>query len=675
MKSELFSLSRLFTETLFRIPDYQRGYAWTNKQIRDFWNDIDQLETGTNHYAGVLTLEQVPKLDYERWDDDLWIIDSKGYQPFYVVDGQQRLTTAMILLQVIIEKMNDEDRLHYTSKEEIRKKFIFESRDGGISHSYLFGYDKDNPSHEFMKQRIFLERSDAHSVPEATIYTRNLNEAKTYFASRVSDVSIGRLEQLFRILTQAVLFNSYVIASDIDVFVTFETMNNRGKLLSTLELLKNRLIYLSTKLPVAAEERKKLRSTINECWKTAYHFLGRTEDENVDDDIFLRRHYALYFGARELARELAEAAASGDEDEDEDEDEDMILTERLQLINDEYGSYLLEKHFVVRNIREPSKPDRAVTLQSLYEYAHSIKAYVKIHYKITNPFESSFSESETKALAQLSRIGEDRHGRDTQLLVLSIFASNIGSAPELRAKALQLLENILFIGTLGWYRIDDQENFDSEHLALRLSAGILDLSGVIRVLGEFIAARNSRIVPHKIFGHWAQKPLGFYNWRAVKYLMFEYEQSLRESSRDTREKLHWKEFVGEGRGKNYSSIEHILPQKITNQYWKAMLEGYSLKERNQLKHTLGNLLPMSRPKNASLGNKSFADKKGTSLLNSGYSFGCYSENEVARESDWTPSSIVDRSVRMLDFIEKRWNVKIGTRQEKISMLGLDFVKS
>ena len=41
------------------------------------------------------------------------------------------------------------------------------------------------------------------------------------------------------------MFNIHEIADDYDVFVAFETMNNRGKKLTNLELLKNRLIYLT----------------------------------------------------------------------------------------------------------------------------------------------------------------------------------------------------------------------------------------------------------------------------------------------------------------------------------------------------------------------------------------------------------------------------------------------
>lgn len=98
MDTQLLTISKIFTERLFRIPDYQRGYAWTEKQLKDFWNDIQQLEAKQNHYTGVLTLEDVPKDIYRQWEDDLWIIENKSYKPYFIVDGQQRLTTAIVLI-------------------------------------------------------------------------------------------------------------------------------------------------------------------------------------------------------------------------------------------------------------------------------------------------------------------------------------------------------------------------------------------------------------------------------------------------------------------------------------------------------------------------------------------------------------------------------------------------
>lgn len=286
MHNDLQTLSKLFTEKLFRVPDYQRGYAWMEQQLDDFWSDLNQISDETNHYTGVLTLESVNKDTFERWTDDTWIIKSKGYDPFYVVDGQQRLTTSIILIQCICDRLeSDNDYLNYTKKSEIQKKYIFDSKDEGISRSYIFGYEKDNPSYEYLKTEIFGEASPTNRREE-TAYTNNLIFAKTFFSEKLAALSTEQLEQIYIKVTQKLLFNIFSIADEVDVCVAFETMNNRGKPLSYLELLKNRLIYLSTKIKVESFEADTLRKTINECWKTIYHNLGRNKNLPLDDDDF-----------------------------------------------------------------------------------------------------------------------------------------------------------------------------------------------------------------------------------------------------------------------------------------------------------------------------------------------------------------------------------------------------
>lgn len=126
---KLYSLNDIFERRLLRIPDYQRGYAWKKHQINDFWEDISQLDINKIHYTGVVTLEPVPKNIWSQWAEDEWIIDGVGFKPFYVVDGQQRLTTSMMLIQAIIEcidlhnkSLPEEERvtLNYQSIVSIR---------------------------------------------------------------------------------------------------------------------------------------------------------------------------------------------------------------------------------------------------------------------------------------------------------------------------------------------------------------------------------------------------------------------------------------------------------------------------------------------------------------------------------------------------------------------------
>ena len=45
------SLDSLCKEKIFRIPDYQRGYAWQREQLKDFWEDLINLSGDSSHPA------------------------------------------------------------------------------------------------------------------------------------------------------------------------------------------------------------------------------------------------------------------------------------------------------------------------------------------------------------------------------------------------------------------------------------------------------------------------------------------------------------------------------------------------------------------------------------------------------------------------------------------------
>jgi len=94
------------------------------------------------------------------------------------------------------------------------------------------------------------------------------------------------------------MFNVYEMSDDFDVFVAFETINNRGKKLSNLELLKNRLIYLTTLYSedeIKTDEKISLREKINNAWREIYYQLGRNKKKPLNDDEFLNAHWIIYF--------------------------------------------------------------------------------------------------------------------------------------------------------------------------------------------------------------------------------------------------------------------------------------------------------------------------------------------------------------------------------------------
>jgi len=298
--NELVSLSDLFNQKIFRIPDYQRGYAWKKQQLEDFWDDLYNLNGERIHYTGMLSLKQLKVEDCSTWVEEKWILGT--YKPYHVVDGQQRLTTFIILLNSIISlaiKLNEEYIMD-ERVDRIKEKYIVQYNKGGISKAYKFGYETDNPSFEFMRYKV-LGEDYAGSVDE-TFYTLNLENAKNFFDSKIKEVyeqkGFDAVAELFVKLTTKLHFNIHNINDDFDVFVAFETMNNRGKKLSNLEILKNRLIYLTTIYPadvLPVTDRDQIRREINDAWREVYYQLGRDKANPLDDDEYLKNHWTMYF--------------------------------------------------------------------------------------------------------------------------------------------------------------------------------------------------------------------------------------------------------------------------------------------------------------------------------------------------------------------------------------------
>lgn len=644
MKTELYSISKIFTERLLRIPDYQRGYAWTNKQLKDFWNDIEQIEVGHNHYVGVLTLEDVDKEKSESWRDDFWIIESKSYEPFFIVDGQQRLTTTVILIQCILESIGDHD-LNYTSSSEIRKKFIYESKDGGISRSYLFGYEVDNPSYEFLKKEIFGEASDNQNTMQETIYTNNLKNAREFFLSRLKGKNIPEIELIYKKVTQNILFNIYSMSEEIDVHVSFETMNNRGKPLSHLELLKNRLIYLSTKVSSDDHEKRKLRDAINECWKTIYHQLGRNKDNPLDDDVFLFNHFILFFG------------------DTINEGESINYRQLRRGYASNYKDYLLEEKFTTKSLYNDE--DKALSVPELYRYVSSLKSSVEKWYEISNPKGTSLLPEISRWLEKINRMGV------TECLPLIMVCLQKGYDESLEEKFLKSLEKLLFaFHFIGRVNFIDFNTSKFIEWASELSNEKTSLDKIVSEIEDVRAEIFSDSYMLTLVSD-SFKDSGFYQWRGIRYFLFEYEQSLKEKSKNYTDKIEWEELLGDDR--DHKTIEHIYPQNPRNQYWTMRYEKYTSKERTILRHSVGNLVPISQPKNSSFQNKPFPEKVGEPNSNIGFRYGSFSEIEVSNSSNWSAFEILNRGIKLLNFMEKRWGIEFGGLDKKVKFLNLGFV--
>lgn len=140
------SLDSLFKEKIFRIPDYQRGYAWQPDQLKDFWEDLINLSGNRSHYTGVLTLKQIPARSIDESAKEYWLVEDHSYRVHHIVDGQQRLTTFIIFLQALIDfikalpenKDKSEKNIYITESlnvMDLQSRYLFKTKPTGTPNS------------------------------------------------------------------------------------------------------------------------------------------------------------------------------------------------------------------------------------------------------------------------------------------------------------------------------------------------------------------------------------------------------------------------------------------------------------------------------------------------------------------------------------------------------------
>lgn len=679
--NELQNLSQIFQNKIFRIPDYQRGYAWREPQLRDFWEDVINLQTDRYHYTGLLSLKVLSKLEgLKLGNDDAWLLQS-GYKAYHIVDGQQRLTTFVIMLNELIEfvcglpenkgKSEEEIFLGFENIKDIRAKYVSRKRPpDGMIITYMFGYENDNPSAEYLKYCI-LGQPFGGTIKE-TYYTKNLKYAKEFFNRELKTFfeikGIEGLAELYRKLTLQLMFNIHEIEDDYDVFVAFETMNNRGKKLTNLELLKNRLIYLTTLYPKEILDKTNevaLREMINKAWREVYYQLGRNESDLLSDDEFLRAHWIMYFAysrkkgddyIKFLLRKFSHKSifenvlqAPPEEDESDGsisdpEVDDDDVDETQELPDSISGEFLQPKEIM--------------------DYVNSLNEAAEFWYYTFYPEKyTTISNEEQIWLDKLNRIGV---GYFRPMIAVSLIP-RLGYTKEERLAFYRAVERFIFINfRMAMYQ-SSYKSSDYYRKTREVYTGNLTLAEVTEDLNTttdgnvtdavrvYLTRMNRRFISAD----------GFYSWRDLRYFLYEYEYSL--ATKYKLEKLSWALLTKVV--KDRITVEHILPQTPTKLYWRNNFRQFSDAEIKLLSSSLGNLLPLSQSINSSLQNDSFDSKKAR-----GYTNGCHCEIEISKEQMWDAEHIYDRGIKLLRFMESRWGFKFESIEQMDELLHIGFVK-
>ncbi len=607
---EMENLQTIFGRSFFRIPDYQRGYAWDEKNLNDIWDDVEEITLDGKgnykpHYTGTIYVEKIQPTDEESW--------VKGFSFYSIVDGQQRLTTLSILLFELIRSAPDIGFCG-TSKKDLEGTYLYKLNSTGHTKVYRFAYEKADQNYSFLLNSIYEDKEIVSSSENNNAYKIRLTKAKDFFRNKIQKLKSGQAEILFEKVSTALYFDFKIIGDGdlLDVQAVFETMNNRGKPLSILEKLKNRLIYLSTKLDNPNEDIINLRNKINNSWKKIYTSLSQDLENPLDEDVFLSAHLSLIRATKEPTFSIART---------NDKIFEMFC---LKADRFPYGWETKE--------REPS-----ITKEKISSYVGSLSDLAPLWYKV------HYSKNKTiQRILLLNRTQEIK----VLLLVLLKYVEEDNSI-------FNKLEKIIFRNSISPIGVCDNGVFATRARDLFLEKITFD--ALSKEMDDYISTpiTSSHLADYfKSLYDYIKGNKGFHRWGSLKYFLFRYEDFLKSQYKEENDKVYLKDF-------NNTTIEHIFPQSY-EEHWNDEMKSILGEEVNEGKidyikkviiNTLGNLTILKSSKNSELKNDSLDKKLGR------YRSGSYNEIQIVEiaengeEKRWGDGQIIERGKSMLKFME------------------------
>jgi uncharacterized protein with ParB-like and HNH nuclease domain len=207
------SLQKLLNQPteVFKLPLYQRPYAWTKDQWADLLEDILSLPKDDSHFFGAIVVVPTQEPD-------------QGIKSFYVIDGQQRLATILIWLSAIRDKMKERNDglAKFINESFLSSNTFWEGKIISFPKFELGEYDNKH-------LKNILEgnaKEEEHPIYKCYEFYKNAKYSDDTWAIILKNVFIVHI-------------NAY---NYFNAFKLFETLNDRGLELSAADLIKNYLL-------------------------------------------------------------------------------------------------------------------------------------------------------------------------------------------------------------------------------------------------------------------------------------------------------------------------------------------------------------------------------------------------------------------------------------------------
>ncbi|MFE7622228.1 DUF262 domain-containing protein [Streptomyces sp. NPDC057509] len=266
--------------------DSQRQYAWTKKEVDTYWSDIKKFKAARDGGKDSAS---------EYFIGPIVTITDKKVSTRSLLDGQQRLTTSTILIAAIrdalwnmgsTEGASTANNLHrdYIARKAGRREpmeyfLVLSLFDRDFFRDYIQDWNEStgrSPGIERATRPSHTLISDA--------YSNFTNKISAELSSCVDvEEKLDWLDSLRECLINGLVFVEIQTPTSSDANEVFETINSRGKDLSTVDLVRN---FLMEKSKSDIDKQR-----VNDAWRTILDgFERREEIERFLRHFWVSRH-------------------------------------------------------------------------------------------------------------------------------------------------------------------------------------------------------------------------------------------------------------------------------------------------------------------------------------------------------------------------------------------------
>ena len=549
----LKTLEGLFKNTYFLVPDYQRGYSWEKDQLVDLMEDIEKIINSSHkHYTGTVVLTPSRVLN----------------DTFEIVDGQQRLTSLVILLKTII----DLDPKKYA---ELFSLYIQRGEVGNLRTVLQLNEETKN----FFEDYIVRNKKISYEIKSHEC----IANAKEFFINEWLKEKPD-LDRIIKIVTTQLGFMLYTPDNDKEIGIMFEVINNRGKNLSQLEKIKNYFIYFST-----VNDREGLRELINRKWADIQKNLSMAnKTSNEDEDSFLRNCYIVFF--------------------DINKEKSWYVYQQLKIV---FNTSNKDKVYIDQSVERIEAFVEFLSNASLnYAYLYNAEGFFHNNYKGSNRHELDSALKYLRCqhtsasimplyLAIMSRLtSENETQRIVELLVLLEKVNfRIYILPKVTSRADSKQGDMFWFANHFYHNHDWFGEFETRYNNIKASGDIYDWvkEQLIQIAIKHCSVRKF-VTSLTIDSDEAEN---YYHWNGMRYLLGNYEVALQLEQKRTWNIENILTKRKDGLTNDYLSREHIWAQSHRPEDFKA---DYIEKRR------LGNFVLLGLASNIQLGKDDISAK-------------------------------------------------------------------